>query len=283
MPYCLGLPLIQGNPVCSCAQPGKILSMEVIIADSLPTIGAIVADAVCEALASRESPSLGPATGSSPLCAYEELIRRHEQEGLSFANTSGFLLDEYLDLPAGHPQLYRSFIQEQFTNHVNLAEGNLFSPDPTASDVSAACTQYENQIEDAGGIDLLILGIGSDGHIAFNEPSSSLASRTRIKTLTQATREDNARFFGDDQTAVPKHVITMGIGTILDARHLVMVVTGKAKARCLAQAIEGPLTAMVPASALQLHPHATIVTDEAAASELKLIDYYKQVYAGKGR
>ncbi|MCP5023926.1 MAG: glucosamine-6-phosphate deaminase [bacterium] len=257
--------------------------MEVIITNSHQASGHLVADLVCEALASRACPALGLATGSSPLPAYAELIRRHEQEGLSFANAAAFLLDEYLGLPGGHPQLYRSFIQEQFTNRVDLDEGNLFSPDPTASDIPTTCAQYEQQIQEVVGIDLLILGIGSDGHIAFNEPSSSLASRTRIKTLTQATRQDNARFFSDDLDAVPKHVITMGIGTILDARHLVMIVTGKAKANCLAQAVEGPITAMVPASALQLHPRVTVIADEAAASKLKLSDYYKQVYAGKPR
>ncbi|MBL4770828.1 MAG: glucosamine-6-phosphate deaminase, partial [Planctomycetes bacterium] len=219
----------------------------------------------------------------SPLLAYRELIRRHKEEGLSFASTTAFLLDEYLGLPAGHAQLYRSFIQDRFTQHLDLAGSNLISPDPTTPDVSAMCARYEQRIQEAGGMDLLLLGIGTDGHIAFNEPSSSLASRTRIKTLTGATRQDNARFFDGVLDAVPKHVITMGIGTILEARHLVLIATGQGKARCLAQAIEGPLTAMVPASALQLHPRATVIIDEAAASELKLADYYKQVYAGKPR
>ncbi len=257
--------------------------MEVIITEAPSEIGQVVADAVCEAMASRPNPALGLATGSSPLPAYEELIRRHREQGLDFSKACAFLLDEYLGLPPGHDQLYRTFIQEKFTGHVNLDTNRLHSLDSGTQDVMGECAAYEQSIADAGGIDLLLLGIGSDGHIAFNEPSSSLASRTRLKTLTRATRQDNARFFDGDLAAVPQHVLTMGIATILDARRLVLIATGEAKAEILARAAEGPLTAMVPASALQMHRHVTIVTDEAAASELKLSDYYRETYNAKPR
>jgi glucosamine-6-phosphate deaminase len=153
-------------------------------------------------------------------------------------------------------------------------------PDGSAEDIVAACEEYDRALAEAGGVDLQLLGIGTDGHIGFNEPCSSLASRTRIKTLTRQTREDNARFF-DTLEEVPHHVITQGIGTILDARHLVLLATGEAKAEAVALAVEGPLSALVPASALQLHPHATVVVDEAAASELKLADYFRATYAAK--
>jgi glucosamine-6-phosphate deaminase len=255
--------------------------MEVVITKAPDEIGPLVADAITKALSSRPNPTLGLATGSSPLAVYRELIRRHKAEGLSFQNASAFLLDEYLGLPPDHPELYRTYIQRVFTQSIDLDPSRLHGPDVDSARPDRACADYEEQVKSAGGIDLQLLGIGTDGHIGFNEPSSSLGSRTRIKTLTRATTEDNARFFGGDISAVPKHVITMGIGTILEARHLVLVATGAAKAKCVAAAIEGPMTAMVPASALQLHPHVTIVLDDAAASELKLGDYYRETFASK--
>ncbi|MFT5200091.1 MAG: glucosamine-6-phosphate deaminase [Planctomycetota bacterium] len=258
-------------------------NMEVIITKSADALGRIVADAVCKAMESRAEPALGLATGSSPLPVYSELIRRHREEGLDFTRVSAFMLDEYLGLPVGHGQLYRTFIQEQFTGQVNLNPQRLHSLDSTTEHVDGECARYEEAIEQAGGIDMLLLGIGSAGHIAFNEPTSSLASRTRVKTLARATRQDNARFFSDELDSVPRHVLTMGVGTILEARHLVLVATGAAKATVLAQAIEGPVTAMVPASALQLHRSVTIVIDEPAASKLQLADYYKETYAAKPR
>ncbi len=255
--------------------------MEVVIVEKPEEIGRVVADAVAGVLASRARPTLGLATGSSPLPVYQELIRRHREEGLSFQAASAFLLDEYLGLDAAHPELYRTFAERSFVGQVDFEQGRLFGPDVHAKRADVSCKEYEAQIAAAGGIDLQLLGIGSDGHIGFNEPSSSLGSRTRIKTLTRATRCDNARFFGGQIEAVPRHVITMGIGTILEARHLVLIAMGEGKATCLAEAVEGPLTAMVPASALQLHPHATIVADEAAAHKLKLLDYYKETYREK--
>lgn len=189
-------------------------------------------------------------------------------------------LDEYVGLPAGHPESYRSVVLREVVEPLGLAEESFMGPDGTAEDIVEACAAYERTLAEAGGVDLQLLGIGTDGHIGFNEPCSSLASRTRIKTLTEQTRKDNARFF-DRPEDVPHHVITQGIGTILEARHLVLLATGEAKAEAVALAVEGPLAAVVPASALQMHPHATVVVDEAAASKLKLADYFRATYAAK--
>ena len=177
------------------------------------------------------------------------------------------LLDEYVGLPPGHPEAYRTFIRRELTDHVDLPPARLYGPDVWAEDLAGACRRYDRLLAELGGVDVQLLGIGSDGHIGFNEPGSSLGSRTRIKTLTEATRADNARFFStlDD---VPHHVVTQGLATIGEARHLLLVATGAAKAAPIARAVEGPLTAMCPASVLQLHPHATVVVDEAAAAGL---------------
>jgi glucosamine-6-phosphate deaminase len=164
---------------------------------------------------------------------------------------------------------------------LGIGMDKFLGPDGTAEDVQAACAAYDRALAEAGGVDLQLLGIGTDGHIGFNEPCSSLASRTRIKTLTEQTRIDNARFFDGDIEQVPHHVITQGIGTILEARHLVLLATGEGKADAVAATVEGPVAAVCPASALQLHPHATVVVDEAAASKLKLADYFRHTYAGK--
>jgi glucosamine-6-phosphate deaminase len=171
-------------------------------------------------------------------------------------------------------------MRENFFRHVNIALERIHIPDGMAKDVPAFCCSYEEAIRAAGGIDLQVLGIGGDGHIGFNEPSSSLASRTRIKTLTPQTRRDNARFFGGE-SAVPHHVITMGVGTIMDARQVLLLAFGKSKARAVAQAVEGPVTASVPASVLQMHPVAKALLDEPAASELARSDYYRWVYDNK--
>ena len=206
--------------------------------------------------------------------------RRCADGRISFSRATAFLLDEYVGLPAGHPESYRSVIDRTFTGRVDFAAGAVHGPDGTAADVVAACRAYEDAIAAAGGVDLQLLGLGRDGHIAFNEPGSSLGSRTRLKTLTSQTVSDNARFFGPDDD-VPRHVLTQGVGTILDARHLVLVAAGAGKAEPLARVVEGPVTAMVPGSALQLHPHVTVVADAAAAEELTLADYYRAAWAGK--
>ena len=240
----------------------------------------VVAGVIARVLTTSTSPVLGLATGSSPVGAYRELIDAHRRGDVSFAHASAVLLDEYVGLPSDHPEAYRTFIRRTLADHVDLPPQRLFGPDVWADDLAAACVGYERQLAELGGVDVQLLGIGSDGHIGFNEPGSSLGSRTRIKTLTEATRRDNARFFPSLED-VPRHVVTQGLATILDARHVVLVATGEAKAAPIARAVEGPLTSMCPASVLQLHPHATVVVDEAAASALELADYYRSVYAGK--
>jgi glucosamine-6-phosphate deaminase len=211
---------------------------------------------------------------------YDELARRCAAGAMSFAHVQAFLLDEYAGLPPGHAASYRTVIERIFAARVDLPSGAVHAPDGAAEDVPGACRAYEAAIAAAGGIDLQLLGVGADGHIAFNEPGSSLASRTRLKTLTEQTRADNARFF-DSLAAVPRHVLTQGIGTILDARHLVLVAWGRSKAAPVARVVEGPVTAMVPGSALQLHPHVTAVLDEAAASGLTLAGYYRETWRAK--
>lgn len=254
--------------------------MEVVIVADREAAGALVAEAVEVLIDRRPDAVLGLATGSTPLPVYGELARRHQAGTLSLAKAQAFLLDEYVGLPPAHPQAYRSFIARELEAHVDFARGAVHGPDASAADIPAACAAYEAAIEDVGGVDLQLLGIGTDGHIGFNEPGSSLASRTRIKTLTDQTRRDNARFFAS-LDEVPRHVVTQGIGTILEARHLVLLAYGAAKSQAVAQAVEGPLAAMVPASALQLHPHVTVVVDEEAASGLRLAAYYRETWAHK--
>lgn len=241
-----------------------------------------VADTIDRLVSAKPGAVLGLATGSSPLGVYAELVRRHRAGTLSFAGTRAFLLDEYIGLAAGHPQSYRAFIETHFCGLIDIDPANVHVPGDGAagSDLAAACAQYELDIREAGAVDLQLLGIGADGHLGFNEPSSSLGSRTRIKTLTEQTRRDNARFF-DDIDEVPRHVVTQGIGTILDARRLVLVATGAAKAEPVALAVEGPLAAMCPASAIQLHPRATVVIDEPAAARLTLAGYFRDTFANK--
>jgi glucosamine-6-phosphate deaminase len=255
--------------------------MEVVIVADRAAGGQLVGGAV-EALVSRQPIAvLGLATGSSPRPVYDDLAARYAAGTLSVAQASGFQLDEYVGLPAGHPESYRAVIEREVVDRLDFAAGAVAGPDGGSDDLPAACAAYERAMAAAGGIALQLLGIGSDGHIGFNEPVSSLASRTRLKTLTEQTRRDNARFFGDDLEAVPRHVLTQGIGTILQARHLVLLAWGAGKAGAVARCVEGPLTAMLPASALQLHPHATVVVDEPAAAELTLTDYYRATWAGK--
>jgi glucosamine-6-phosphate deaminase len=254
--------------------------VEVVILPDTDTCAALAADAVVRLLQRRPDAVLGLATGSSPLGVYRELARRYTGGEVSFARARGFLLDEYVGLPAGHPQRYREVVERELVCHVDLRSDAVVGPDGLADDLEEACTSYDDAIAAAGGIDLHLLGIGTDGHIAFNEPGSSLASRTRLKTLTPQTRRDNARFF-DSLSDVPRHVLTQGLGTISAARHLVLLAAGDRKAAAVADLVEGPVTAMCPASVLQLHPHATVLLDEAAAGRLRLADYYRETYAGK--
>ncbi|WP_173156800.1 glucosamine-6-phosphate deaminase [Brevibacterium permense] len=254
--------------------------MEVVIADEY-TLAELAADAIERLLRTEASPVLGLATGSSPLRIYDELTTRHKNEGLSFAHAQAFMLDEYVGIADDHPQRYRNVIDAEIATRVNFAEGAVHGPDGSADDLAAASADYERKIAEAGGIDLQILGIGSDGHIAFNEPGSSLASRTRVKSLTHQTRLDNARFFDGDVEQVPKLCLTQGLGTIMEAKHLVLVATGGNKAEAVHQMVEGPISAMWPATVLQMHPHVTVMLDDAAASRLQLGDYYRHAYENK--
>jgi glucosamine-6-phosphate deaminase len=204
----------------------------------------------------------------------------HRKEGLDFSLCTTFNLDEYVGLPADHPGSYRRYMQEHFFQHVNLDPRSTHLPDGTAADLDAECRRYEARIAEFGGIDLQLLGIGQAGHIGFNEPLSALKSRTRVKALTATTREQNAAFFGGvDQ--VPRRAITMGVGTILDARRCLLLATGAEKAGIVAKAVEGPITSMISATALQLHPRCTVVVDEAAAAELQGAEYYRWLFANE--
>ena len=255
--------------------------MEVVIKPSGDEVAVLAADVIEQLLRDKPDAVIGLATGSSPLATYEELVRRYQAGRVSFAQACAFILDEYVGLPADDPESYRNVIDRDFSGRVDFAPGAVHGPGELAGDVPAACSAYEEAIKTAGGVDVQILGIGTDGHIGFNEPGSSLASRTRIKTLTDQTRADNARFFSGNIDAVPQHAVTQGLGTIMEARHLVLVAMGEGKAPAVHQLIEGPVTAMWPASIMQHHPRATILLDDAAASQLERGDYYRAVYAAK--
>ncbi|MEV0601096.1 glucosamine-6-phosphate deaminase [Streptomyces sp. NPDC050315] len=254
--------------------------MEVVIVPDAKEGGELIAEAMAALLRRKPDALLGVATGSTPLPIYEALANKVAAGAVDASRARICQLDEYVGLPTGHPESYRSVVLREVVAPLGLGADSFMGPDGAAEDLQAACDAYDRALAEAGGVDLQLLGIGTDGHIGFNEPCSSLASRTRIKTLTQRTREDNARFF-DSLDEVPHHVITQGIGTILEARHLVLLATGEGKADAVAQTVEGPVSALVPASALQLHPHATVVVDEAAASKLKLADYFRATYAAK--
>ncbi|MBI3217508.1 MAG: glucosamine-6-phosphate deaminase [Mycobacterium sp.] len=255
--------------------------MEVIITDGPRMIGEIAADAIAALLERKPDAVLGLATGSSPLTIYDELAARCDAGSISFHRARGFTLDEYVGLPADHPERYRTVIDTVFVSRVDFAPDAVQGPDGLAADIPAACAAYEDAIAAAGGVDLQILGIGTDGHIGFNEPGSSLASRTRIKTLTRQTRIDNARFFGGDVDAVPTHCLTQGLATIMAARHVILVATGQSKAEAVHHMVEGPVSAMWPATILQHHPHVTVLLDDAAARRLQLVDYYRETYRAK--
>ena len=220
---------------------------------------------VQDLLSSSPAPVLGLATGSSVLGLYRELIRRHRRGVLNFAGVRAFLLDEYIGLAPDHPQAYANVIRSVLSDHVDFAPGAVAAPDTAARDLAAACARYDRML--AAGVDLQILGIGRNGHIAFNEPGSSLTGSTRVVAIAEQTRRDNARFF-DEPADVPRRAITQGIGTIRRAAHLLLIARGEAKAAALHAALEGPVTTAVPASALQLHPQVTVVADLAAASRL---------------
>jgi len=255
--------------------------MEVVPLATVGDVAVLAADAVEALVRARPDSVLGLATGSTPLPLYRELARRHRAgTAPSYDAVVAFLLDEYVGLPPGHDQSYRATIHREVTDTLGIARDRVHGPDPDPGGLPEAGRRYDAAIEAAGGVDLQVLGLGSDGHLAFNEPGSSLSSATRIKTLTDRTRTDNARFFGSADR-VPRHVLTQGLGTILRARHVMLIATGAAKADAVAAAVEGPLSASCPGSVLQMHPHATVLLDDAAASGLERATYYREVYAGK--
>jgi glucosamine-6-phosphate deaminase len=240
--------------------------MQIVIDDDLTALTARAGDEFAHLIARKPAAVLGLATGSSPLPLYAELERRVDA-GLDLRAVSGFALDEYVGIPLDHPQSYHEVIRTQVTGPLGLDPARVHVPDGLAADLAAACADYERAIAAAGGVDIQILGIGGNGHIGFNEPGSPLDSRTRVVTLAERTRSDNARFF-DSIDQVPTRSVTQGIGTILQARHLLLLAQGERKAAAVAAAVEGPVTPDHPASALQLHDHVTLLLDTAAASQL---------------
>ncbi|WP_295624670.1 glucosamine-6-phosphate deaminase [uncultured Corynebacterium sp.] len=249
--------------------------MDIIILDSAADVGVLAADVVARHV--RRGATLGLATGSTPVGAYRELVRRHREEGLSFAGCRAFLLDEYVGLGPDDPRSYHATIRRLLTSHVDLDDALVVSPNGLEPRRAA---EYDDAIAEAGGIDVQLLGVGRDGHIGFNEPGSSLASTTRVTTLHPQTIADNARFF-DSADDVPRHAVTQGLATIGRARHLVLLATGEAKAEAVAALAEGPVSASCPASVLQLHPHATVIVDRAAASDLVHADYYRHAHESR--
>ena len=252
--------------------------MEIIVKDSIEEMSKAAARMVAKTLNAKPNAVLGLATGSTPLGLYRELVRMHQEEGLDFSQVTTFNLDEYVGLTVKHPQSYHYFMHENLFRHINIATQNIYIPSGTTDNYEAFCSWYERRIVECGGIDLQVLGIGSDGHIAFNEPTSSLGSRTRIKTLAKQTIEDNARFF-DSPDEVPVYAITMGVGTILEARKVILMANGQQKAEAVVAAVEGPVTSTITASALQLHPDVMFVLDREAAGSLKMLNYYEWIQA----
>jgi len=251
---------------------------EIVIVRDKAEAGALVADHIAALVRDNPETVLGLATGSTPLPVYEAL--RTRLDGVDVSRVRGFALDEYVGIDPAHPESYRSVITREVVEPLGLNPALIRTPDGTPEGIEHHGEEYDAAIREAGGIDLQILGIGTDGHIGFNEPGSSFASITRVKTLTEQTRRDNARFF-DAIEDVPMHCITQGLGTILRARHLVLLAFGEGKAAAVAGAVEGPLSASLPGSAIQLHARATVVVDEAAASQLTRADYYRYAYANK--
>ncbi len=265
------------TPLHPGAQPLVVRGPMRVIECSHPDEAAdLVAKDILAALARKPDLVLGLATGSTPIGIYERLIRAHREDGADFSKVRTFNLDEYIGLSADHPQSYRMFMREHLFDGIGLAPEQSRFPPTDDHDLQAACTAFETAIRDAGGIDIQILGIGANGHIGFNEPTSSLASRTRVKTLTDKTLHDNARFY-DEGEVQPQLATTMGIGTILDAKRIVLQAFGTKKAQAVRASVEGPISSFCPASALQMHPSVTMYVDPASASMLTMRDYYRRV------
>jgi glucosamine-6-phosphate deaminase len=251
--------------------------MEVIIQPSEEAAAELVARIVAKELRANPHLVLGLATGRTMECVYRHLVQHHREQHLDFSLCSTFNLDEYVGLFPSDPNSYRHYMDHHLFRHVNVDPRNTHLPNGLASDLSAECSHYEATIKRFGGIDLQLLGIGKAGHIGFNEPLSAMRSRTRVKALTPTTLKQNAGFFGGEER-VPRRAITMGVGTILECRRGLLLATGESKAKVIAQAVEGPITSMVTATALQLHPHCTVIVDEAAAAQLTETDYYRWIF-----
>ncbi|HEY4644461.1 MAG TPA: glucosamine-6-phosphate deaminase [Bacteroidota bacterium] len=241
--------------------------MLVTIKNDYNEMSAEAARFIAERIRKKPTLVLGLATGNSPVGLYKELVRMHQNENLDFSRVRTFNLDEYIGLPAEHSQSYHHFMHENLFKHLNMNPHHIHIPDGMAKNIEEHCEWYERQIEKAGGIDVQVLGIGANAHLAFNEPGSSLGSRTRIKTLTRQTIKDNSRFFKTPEE-VPQYAITMGIGTIMEARELLLLASGKKKAKAVKSAVQGPITAMCPASILQMHRKAYVLIDRPAAGLL---------------
>lgn len=248
--------------------------MRVIITENYDAMSKKAASLIAEQIRKKPDSVLGLATGSTPVGTYRELVRMHEEEGLDFSDVTTFNLDEYYPISSKHPQSYHRYMEEKLFRHINIDESNVFIPDGMVKDIDSFCEWYEKEIKEAGGIDIQLLGIGRDGHVGFNEPGSSLGSRTRVKTLNQQTIKDNSRFFEDDEE-VPRFAITMGVETIMDAKSCILLASGENKSEVLAKAIEGPITAQITASVLQMHRKLIVISDEEASRNLKRKEYYR--------
>ena len=251
--------------------------MEVIIQPNQEAAASLVSRIVAHDLRANPHLVLGLATGSTMECVYRRLVRLHQTEQLDFSLCSTFNLDEYVGLFPSDPNSYRHYMERHLFRHVNVDSRNTHLPNGLAADLEAECRHYEAMIQRFGGIDLQLLGIGKAGHIGFNEPLSALRSRTRVKALTPTTIKQNALLFGGEDK-MPRRAITMGVGTIIEARRCVLLATGGNKAEVIAQAVEGPITSMVTATALQLHARCTVIVDEEAGAKLKEKEYYRWIF-----
>lgn len=254
--------------------------MEVIIVKSSDEVADLASRRIKNLVEKKPKAILGLATGNTPLTLYAQLIEYHRQSLVNFSQITTFNLDEYVGLDPQHRASYCHFMKENLFGPLGLDPGQCFIPNGMANDIAAECEAYEKKIHQKGPLDLQLLGIGREGHIGFNEPGSSLGSRTRLKTLTETTRQDNASQFGSPQD-VPLHVITMGVQTIMEASEILLMATGLGKAQAVASMVEGPLSASVPASVLQFHPKTRVIVDDEAASKLSRKAYYREVYAKK--
>lgn len=256
--------------------------MEVIIQKDAQAAASLTARIIAKALRAKPSMVLGLATGSTMESVYGFLVEAHEKEGLDFSSCMTFNLDEYIGLPPENEHSYRAYMNTHLFNKINIDLHNTHIPDGTAEVLDLECRRYEDAITDCGGIDLQLLGIGRSGHIGFNEPLSAFHSRTRVTPLTPETIAQNSPLFGDPKL-MPRRAITMGVGTIMESKRCIMLATGSEKAKVVAKAVEGPLTSMVSASALQFHPQCTVIVDEVAAVNLQGKDYYREMFENEPR